>query len=176
MLIEKENLKIRSATLDDSAILCKWWNDGKVMAHAGFPNGLHTDEKKIAELIKQDNDYNRRLILEYNNKPIGEMNYRTIKEKVAEIGIKICDFRMHNKGLGTKYLKMLIEYLFNNMGYKKIILDTNLNNTIAQHVYEKLGFKKIGVRKDAFKDQLGNLQSAVDYELTLDLYINNIKA
>ncbi len=36
---------------------------------------------------------------------------------------------------------MLIEELF-HMGAQLIFLDTNLNNTRAQHVYEKLGFKK----------------------------------
>lgn len=36
--------------------------------------------------------------------------------------------------------------MFSNYGYKKIILDTNLNNTRAQHVYEKLGFKKVRVK------------------------------
>ena len=40
MQIKKGNLLIRSATPCDAAILCKWWNDGKVMAHAGFPKGV----------------------------------------------------------------------------------------------------------------------------------------
>lgn len=35
---------------------------------------------------------------------------------------------------------MLIEELF-SMGYEKIILETNLKNTRAQHVYERLGFR-----------------------------------
>ena len=32
--------------------------------------------------------------------------------------------------------------LFRN-GYSKIVLDTNLTNTRAQHVYESLGFRKV---------------------------------
>ena len=47
----------------------------------------------------------------------------------------------------------------------KIILDTNLNNTRAQHVYEKLGFKKVRVKNNSWKNQLGEWQSSVDYEL-----------
>lgn len=61
---------------------------------------------------------------------------------------------------------MLIGQLF-AMGYEKIVLDTNLANTRAQHVYEKLGFKKIRVNIDAWKDQLGRMQSSIDYELSL---------
>ena len=51
-------------------------------------------------------------------------------------------------------------------GYSKIVLDTNLKNTRAQHVYEKLGFRKLGVRANSWVDQLGQPQSAVDYALT----------
>lgn len=67
---------------------------------------------------------------------------------------------------------MLIHSLFSNYGYKKIILDTNLNNTRAQHVYEKLGFKKIRVKNNSWKNQLGELQSSVDYEL-VEEYFND---
>jgi RimJ/RimL family protein N-acetyltransferase len=60
---------------------------------------------------------------------------------------------------------MLINYLFTEMKVEKIILDTNLNNTRAQHVYEKIGFRKTAVRINSWKDQLGALQSSVEYEL-----------
>lgn len=40
MRIEQGEVVIRSATVDDAAQLNNWWNDGEVMAHAGFPNGL----------------------------------------------------------------------------------------------------------------------------------------
>jgi RimJ/RimL family protein N-acetyltransferase len=57
------------------------------------------------------------------------------------------------------------------MGYKKIIIDTNLNNIRAQHVYEKLGFKKVRTNIDSWKNQLGDLQSSVDYELLKEDYL-----
>lgn len=173
MLLIKDKLKIRNAREQDAKILCKWWNDGNVMSHAGFPNGLGTNEEKIAKSLKNDNDQNRRLIIEFEEKPIGEMNYRTPEADIAQIGIKICDFKKQNKGIGTKCLNMLINHLFTSMGYNKVILDTNLNNVRAQHVYEKIGFRKIGTRLNAWKDQLGNRQSAVDYELTKADYFRN---
>ena len=49
MKIENNDLRIRSAEVDDCAQLAKWWNDGSVMAHAGFPNGLGTTEEQIRE-------------------------------------------------------------------------------------------------------------------------------
>ena len=64
-----------------------------------------------------------------------------------------------------KLLKMFIDGLFNDLGYPEIILDTNLNNLRAQHVYESLGFEKVRVNIDAWTDQLGNKQSSVDYRM-----------
>lgn len=165
MYLKEDGLVIRNAVAGDAQTLCSWWNDGKVMAHAGFPNGINTTERDILEKLKTDTDRNRRLILEIEGIPVGEMCYRTVAENVAEIGIKICDFNRQEKGFGTRFLRMLIGYLFEQMGYTKIILDTNLKNTRAQYVYEKIGFRKVAVKVDSWKDQLGEWQSSVDYEL-----------
>jgi len=171
LYIRDGSLSLRNAVLEDASILCDWWNDGKVMAHAGFPNGIGTTNQEVSDSIKSNTDQNRLLIIENNGIPIGEMNYRTVNDGVAEIGIKICINQEQGKGNGTRLLRMLINTLFNDLGYNKIILDTNLNNIRAQHVYEKLGFKKVRVNIDAWRDQLGELQSSVDYELLKDDYL-----
>jgi len=64
--------------------------------------------------------------------------------------------------------------LFNEYGYEKILLDTNLNNKRAQHVYEQLGFKKVRTKENVWTDQAGVLQSFVDYELTRDLFVPHL--
>lgn len=87
-----------------------------------------------------------------------------MSDGVVEIGIKICETDCQNRGVGRKVLSMLINWLFRN-GYAKIILDTNLTNTRAQHVYESLGFRKVRTNIDSWKDQLGRLQSSVYYAL-----------
>ena len=165
-----ENLVIREATPDDAKLLCMWWGDGRIMAHAGFPNGIDTDVNELMERIRNEDDNNRRLILEIDTICVGEMSYR-INNNIAEIGIKICDFSYQEKGYGTKAIKLLIEYLFHEKKVSKIILDTNLKNTRAQHVYEKIGFSKVDVKVDSWRDQLGELQSFVDYELLWDDYL-----
>ena len=98
---------------------------------------------------------------------IGECNYRNAADGAAEIGIKICETDCQNRGVGRKILSMLIAWLFRN-GYSRIVLDTDLTNTRAQHVYESLGFHKMRINIDSWKDQLGRLQSSVDYELAED--------
>ena len=157
-------INIRNAEAGDAEQLAEWWNDGAVMAHAGFPLGLGTTAQRIADDLATDDDRRRRrLMLRFEDEPIGEMSYQ-IKGDAAEIGIKICNAAYQEQGIGRTALSMLIRALF-DMGVLRIVLDTNLSNTRAQHVYEKLGFRRVGVRMNSWADQLGRLQSAVDYEL-----------
>lgn len=90
---------------------------------------------------------------------------------MAEIGIKICNTDYQEKGLGRVLLSMLIGELF-SMGYRQIILDTNLNNTRAQHVYEMLGFQKVRINENSWTNQVGEVQSSVDYALTHDNFVD----
>lgn len=121
MYIQYSNLTIRDATSDDAVQLAEWWNDGEVMAHAGFPLGLGTTAEKVAESLKLDrDDTRRRLIIEVDSVRVGEMSYRRVDAAesnaaadagnndkasdpyaarndgtplapTAEIGVKICD-------------------------------------------------------------------------------------
>lgn len=166
MLLKQNNLTIRNAAVEDAEQLSLWWNDGKVMAHAGFPHGTGQTAQEIAASLKNDTDDTyRQLVIEIDNVAVGEMGYRNVGNSTAEIGIKICDFSKQNKGFGKILLSMLIDSLFNDMGYQKIILDTNVKNERAQHVYEQLGFKKLRVNENSWKNQEGELQSSIDYEL-----------
>ena len=92
MEISNEDLTIQSAAPDDAALLCRWWNDGEVMAHAGFPDGLHASEAKVREeLIAVAGGPLYQLIIEAGSTPAGEMHYRDQGGGVAENGVKICD-------------------------------------------------------------------------------------
>ncbi len=166
MKLEHKALAVRHAAPEDAGRLADWWNDGAVMAHAGFPKGLGTTAEAVAASIREDSDETRRrLIIEVGGNPAGEMSYRNMGGGTAEISIKICDPSQQDKGQGKVWLSMLIAYLFSERGFKKIILDTNVKNKRAQHVYERLGFQRRRVVEDAWKDQMGELQSAVEYEL-----------
>lgn len=172
MLLQKDNFIIRNATVDDAKLLAAWWNDGRIMAHAGFPNGTGETAAQISEKIRKDTDENRRLIIELDNIPIGEMSYRSKGDRTVEIGIKICDFSRQDKGYGKVLLSMLISSLFADLGYERVVLDTNFNNKRARYVYEKLGFKMVQIRENAWRDQLGVWQTAVDYELLREDFVN----
>lgn len=173
MFIQNNELTIRNATPEDAALLCGWWNDGAVMAHAGYPEGIGTTEEEVIKRLKLDrDDTHRRLIIEAEGRPIGEMNYRNVGGGTAEVGIKICEGSMQNQGYGAKLLGMLFRELFSQQGYRKIILDTRLENKRAQHVYEKLGFTRLRVRTESWIGTDSERAVFIDYELVPERFID----
>lgn len=165
MYLHQNELTIRDALPADAPLLCRWWNDGKVMEHAGFPQGLGTSVEKITQKFLEPDNRTHLLIIESEGLPIGEMNWRREESDHAEIGIKICESDRQEKGFGSRLIAMLCRDLFANRGIARITLNTMLENQRAQHVYEKLGFVKTGVRENCWRDQTGKLRTAVDYQL-----------
>jgi len=177
MYLKNGNLVIRSAEVKDAVRLNTWWNDGAVMAHAGFPNGLgEALEDTIAGIKKNETYLSQRCIIEIDSVLVGEMSFYLLEGNTAEIGIKICETAYQNQGYGSKLIWMLITYLFEDEALNekfrvhRIILDTNLKNERAQHVYEKLGFTRLRVNYGSWRNQLGVLQDSVDYEMTKEQF------
>ena len=168
-----KELTIRNATEADSVLLSAWWNDGRIMAHAGFTRGTGETPQQIAAKLSKDQDGEcRRFIMEYRGIPIGETSYRRVSEDTAEIGVDICNPTMQEHGYGRVFLSMLFSELFDRLGFERIILDTNADNTRAQHVYELLGFQRVRVRPNAYPNDQGIWQTAVDYALQKSDFVN----
>lgn len=180
MIIKKDNIVIRSATVDDAIQLNEWWNDGKIMEHAGFPNGLGESLDDTIENIKsKEGKLSQLCMIEIEGKPIGELSYSIKGDGVAYPGWKICDFDYQNQGCGPKIITMLLEFLFidedinSKFPIDRIIWDTMLENKRAQYVYEhKIKARKIGIQEHSWQDQLGNWRSTVDYEISREEFLN----
>lgn len=68
----------------------------------------------------------------------------------------ICNFRIaidkeenFGKGYGQEAMYLLMNYGFGMMGVRRMELEVLADNPRAIHVYEKMGFKKEGVRREA---------------------------
>ncbi|MDR7855936.1 GNAT family protein [Tissierella sp.] len=180
MRIKKENIIIRSASVDDAIQLNKWWNDGEVMEHAGFSKGLGQSlEETIDEIGNWEGKLSQLCIIEIDGKLVGELSYRIKGDGAAYPGWKICDSGYQNQGYDPQIIKLLFEFLFidENINSKfpidRIIWDTMLENKRAQYVYEyKIKARKIGIKENSFKVQLGNWRGSVDYEISRGEFLN----
>ena len=63
------------------------------------------------------------------------------------IGIGEPDYR--DRGYGTDAMRTILRYAFDELSLHRVGLDVNGNNPRAIHVYEKIGFRHEGVRREA---------------------------
>jgi RimJ/RimL family protein N-acetyltransferase len=66
----------------------------------------------------------------------------------AEVGISIYDPEKRGKGYGTDAMLVLLGIGFQILGLNSIYLDTMENNERAIRIYEKIGFKRVGLLRE----------------------------
>ena len=86
---------------------------------------------------------------------LGVINFKIIND-TAELGIHK---NPDKKRVGNILLKTAIEYAFNELNAKKIILYVFENNFKAINLYKKFGFKEIDKKDNIIKMELKNLKN-----------------
>ena len=74
--------------------------------------------------------------------------------QTSEAGIFIGDKHFWNKGYGTEALSLLIDYGYKVLNLHNIILKVYEKNKKAIKCYEEIGFKQIGIRREALQRNL----------------------
>jgi RimJ/RimL family protein N-acetyltransferase len=84
--------------------------------------------------------------------PIGSTGFMFFDQvaRSAEFGILIGEKEYQNRGYGTEATVLTIDYGFNILNLASIFLRVHSFNERAIKVYEKVGFKKIGLRRRAY--------------------------
>lgn len=67
------------------------------------------------------------------------------------------------KGLGYKLLRSVLDYLKNKPGQEKMFCEVRVSNEAAISLYEKVGFKRVSVRKAYYSDGENGLVMSYEY-------------
>lgn len=154
--IKEKDIRVRTLTLKDLPYLFKWLTDDRVLEFYGGRDQNFTEQDIVEEYYEEDNEIATRLIVECNDIPIGYVQvYDMIDEfydsyhydKSDEIAYCMDQFigepDYWNKGIGTRFMRMILEYLVTQKCANAVILDPHQNNPRAVRMYEKAGFKII---------------------------------
>jgi len=82
------------------------------------------------------------------------------KHQRAGMGIIIVNPQERNKGLGSEAISLLLDYAFDVLELHQVYANILENNVASIHLFEKLGFERVGVKKDwirwadTFKNEL----------------------
>lgn len=62
---------------------------------------------------------------------------------------------LHGRGIGSEAVRLVVSHLIAERGHHRITIDPALANTAAIRAYTKVGFKPVGVMRQAERDATG---------------------
>ncbi len=159
MNLRDEQIVLRAIEETDCEILLEMINSPemeKLVLGWSFPVSQGEQKRWIAELKNSSNCV--RYIVEYQGDAVGMAIISDIdfKNSNANISVKFVQ-RARNQGIGTKTLRLLSDYCFNELNLHCLTAQIMEKNVASQRLYEKCGYKKEGtLRSRIYKNGIYN--------------------
>lgn len=188
MDIVNDNLRIRTLTEKDFPLMLKWLTDDRVLQFYGGRDKKYTLETLKEHYTEPWKDEVIRVIIEYNGQPIGygqiykmydelyeDYQYPRSNEIVYGMDQFIGEVDYWSKGIGTKYTRMIFDFLKEERNVDAVILDPHQDNPRAIRMYQKAGFRII---EDLPEHELheGKKEDCYLMEYRYDDNLTNVKA
>ena len=158
-MIESKRIILRRFKSSDLHELLEMLKDEKVMAYTGFRE-VQTDLQSKVLLDKWIEDSEVWAIVHRTEfHLVGWIMLKKTTLEYPEIGFMLSR-RFWSKGLATEAAKALIQFGKASLKVQKIVAVTDETNIPSQRVLEKIGMKKVTLKKE-------NNESSLFYELNL---------
>lgn len=113
------------------------------------------EREKIRQWYMTRNEQNNRLdlavVYSENDQVIGEVVFNEYDEETDNVNFRVLLSEAScNKGVGTEALSMFIQYGMEELELHKISLEVYSFNPRAERVYQKVGFKLEGIKREEF--------------------------
>ncbi len=141
-------------TANDYALVSAWLTDERVLAfYEGRDNPfpLEKVKAKYAPRVLSEDGVTP-CIMEYEGHPVGYLQFYLADPAeyqfeehgmVYALDLFIGSPHDWGRGLGTGFIRLLLERLFEDKGARWVIIDPHVDNLRAIRAYEKCGFRKI---------------------------------
>ena len=139
----------------DLELYTKWMNDKSVSENLGSYSKMISLVSEEKWILENQNDYNFAIVLREGDELIGNVSLVDVDNlnQTATLGIFIGEKDNRNKGYGKEAIKLILDYGFNVLNLKNVMLSVYSFNERAVNTYKKVGFKKIGERrKSVYRD------------------------
>ena len=156
-LLENETIRLRATEPEDLELLYKWENDTEqwYLGSTTVPFSRYT-LKRYLENSDQDIFTDRQLrlmiVLKEEGRAIGTIDLYELdpRHMRAAVGILI-DEKERNKSYGFQSLKILEQYAFRFLHLKQLYAFIPITNSASKYLFEKAGYKSVGVLKSWIK-------------------------
>ncbi len=144
---------LRPIELEDAKFLSKGENDPIVRESLflALPVSLTNEQEKIEQYIKAKDAIVLTIVEKDINKPVGQTAFFRVDyiSRAAIFYLAILDPAHWSQGLGTEATQLMVDYAFNTLNLNRIQLHVCAENTPAIKIYQRVGFQKEGVLRQA---------------------------
>ena len=141
------NVRIRTLKEQDAYTSVKWRNDPEVFKFTGniYNHEITIDNELewIRKVTANPTDYRCAILVD--EVYVGNIYLTDIKEGTAHFHIFIGDKSYWGKGVAKRASLLILEYAFNVLNIKEVLLRVRNVNTSAYNLYLRLGFKDVKV-------------------------------
>lgn len=154
-------ISLRPLEPEDIELLYKWENNLEIweVSNTKTPFSRHILAKYLLESTKDiyETKQLRFIIQNEKLKPVGTIDLFDFEpfHLRAGTGILIHNKTDRNKGYATDALIALSNYTFEILGLRQLYANITTDNLNSINLFEKTGFKKIGIKKDWVKTLTG---------------------
>lgn len=144
-VLRGDRVRLRAGTPGDEAAL-RWVFDAPDVAR-WWPTPTDAELRDL--LLNRDPDVDVWLI-ELEGGVVGLIQaYEEVDPMYRHAGIDlVLHPQAHGRRLGAEAIRVLARHLFDDRGHHRVVIDPNAANARAIHVYERLGFRRVGVMRE----------------------------
>ena len=148
-MIKGEKVYLRPILRSDLSHLNEWKNDEETYQYLGggyMPTSIDQQEKWMDSLIDTTGTNKRFLICANKNEPVGMVGLYAINwiHRTSEIGVYIGNKKARGKGYGKEACQLLEQFAREYLNMRKIRLSVVSDNIAAVHMWQSLGYEKVG--------------------------------
>jgi len=165
-LLKGEHIFLRSLEMEDLDFLYRLENDTSIWEISGtltpYSKGVLRQYLKNVHKDIYEAKQLRMGICKMPGELVGLVDLFDFdpKNSRAGLGIIILEANDRNNGMGAEAVRLLVDYAFEILNLHQLYAHVLEDNTASMRLFEKLGFKKTGVKRDwvrsgpTFKNEL----------------------
>lgn len=145
---------LRAFEPEDYKVIVSWRNDREIAQKLGGSISYFSAEREkkwVLDTIYGHGDVKLAICLREDNSHIGNVYLTGINyiNRTAESHIMIGDKSCWGKGYGGEALMEILTYGFNELGLNRIEARINADNTASLRLFQKIGYRREGVLREA---------------------------
>jgi aminoglycoside 6'-N-acetyltransferase len=161
-LLGGRNIVLRPLRVDDVELVAEIQAEPGVARWWGPPN-----EAELRWQADGSDDEAKALAIEREGELVGLIQYHEENEpdfRHAGIDVFLAELAQ-GRGLGTDAVRTLARYLIDERGHHRLTIDPAADNAVAIRVYEKVGFRTVGVMREYWRSPDGTWRDGLLMDL-----------